>query len=151
MGVWSDQHCHSYTPIFYLWCWKSLLVTDFLLASKPSHVQVTCQPSSCENTCLLSARCLQNFSPSSLPQRRAFLEINILWNHLRNIPAIDKEPQLYWSQGELHKLDDKQTLAFTLQSTEGVKKIDKLIHRIPDAPCLGHLISMTYQRRMTKG
>lgn len=45
----------------------------FLLASKPSHVQVTCQPSSCENTCLLSARCLQNFSPSSLPQRRAFL------------------------------------------------------------------------------
>lgn len=38
-----------------------------------------------------------------------------------------------------------------MQSTEGVKKMDKLIHRAPDAPCFGHLISMTCRRRMIKG
>lgn len=66
----------------------------FLLASKPSHIQVTCQPFTCE-TSLLPAPCLQHFSPSSLPEKRTFLDINLLWSDLRNIPAIYKETQLY--------------------------------------------------------
>lgn len=94
---------HSYFLSLML---KTTFSDRFLLASKPSHIQVTCQPSSHQNT-LLSAPCLQHFSPSSLPQKRSFLEINLLWSHLRNIPANDKETQLRWCQGELHKLHDK--------------------------------------------
>lgn len=58
-------------------CFLSLMLKTtssdrFLLASKPSHIQVTCQPSSHENNSLLSAPCLQHFSPSFCHRRGPF-------------------------------------------------------------------------------
>lgn len=139
---------HSYFLSLML---KTISSDRFLLASKPSHIQVTCQSSSPENS-LLSAPFLEHFSPSSLPQKRSFLEKNLLWTHLRNVPAADKETQLHCCQGELHKLHDKLCRLWHLHAKyRRCKKLDKLIHRAPDAPCFGQLISMTCQRRMTKG